>query len=117
VAGLTLLARGETADGGNQTALPGVVISGAAVAGAVLRGGARALPAGAAVAALAGPAAVRAAGAGSPSTVGPAVGAMIRALPAFDAALAARRSPVKAALVALPLLALSRWGRRLIPIS
>jgi hypothetical protein len=117
VAGLTLLARGETPEGGNQTALPGVVISGAAAAAAVLRGGPRAVPAAAAVAALAGPAAVRAARGPSPATIGPAVGAMIRALPAFDAALAARRSPVKAALIAVPLLALSRWGRRLIPIS
>jgi hypothetical protein len=69
------------------------------------------------VAVLAGPAAIRAARSPSPATTGPAVGAMIRAIPAFDAALAAPRAPLLAAVIALPLLALSRWGRRLIAIS
>jgi hypothetical protein len=42
---------------------------------------------------------------------------MIRAIPALDAALAAPRTPWRAAAVALPLLALVRWGRRLFPIT
>jgi len=41
---------------------------------------------------------------------------MIRAIPALDGTLAAAGSPVRA-LGLLPLLALVRWGRRLIPIS
>src|SRR5690606_27412301 len=117
VAGLTLLARGETASGGNRTVMPGVVLGSVAVAASVARGGARSLPWGMAIAALAGGAALRAARDPSPRSVGPAVGAMIRAIPALDAALAAPRTPLRAALVAVPLLALSRWGRRLIPIS
>lgn len=117
VAGLTLVARGETDSGGNSTVRPGVVLGTGAVAAAVGRGGGRSVPWGMAVAALAGGAALRAAREPSPRTVGPAVGAMIRAIPALDAALAAPGSPLRAALIAAPLLALSRWGRRLIPIS
>ena len=117
VAGLTLLARGETESGGNRSVAPGVVLGMGAVAAAVGRGGVRALPWGAAVAVIAGGAALRAAREPSPGTVGPAVGAMIRAIPALDAALSAPRAPLSAALIAAPLLALSRWGRRLIPIS
>jgi 4-hydroxybenzoate polyprenyltransferase len=101
VAGLTILARGETESGGSAHALPGAAIAGAALGAAALRGGSRSLPWIAMVAVLA----------------GPAVGAMIRAIPAFDAALAAPRAPLLAAVIALPLLALSRWGRRLIAIS
>jgi hypothetical protein len=71
----------------------------------------------AATAALAGTAAIRAAREPTPANTGPAVGAMIRAIPALDAALAAPRAPLRAAVVALPLLALVRWGRKLIPIS
>lgn len=117
VAGLTILARGETESGGSAHALPGAAIAGAALGAAALRGGSRSLPWIAMVAVLAGPAAIRAARSPSPATTGPAVGAMIRAIPAFDAALAAPRAPLLAAVIALPLLALSRWGRRLIPIS
>ena len=117
VAGLTILARGETESGGPSHAVPGAALAGVALGGAALRGGKCSLPWIAAVAVLAGPAVVRAVRRASPGTTGPAVGAMIRAIPAFDAALAAPRAPVLAAVVALPLLALSRWGRRLIPIS
>jgi hypothetical protein len=117
VAGLTVLGLGETGPSGNRTALPGVVMSAVAVAGAAARGGPRALPWTVAVALLAGGAARRAVREPSPATVGPAVGSMIRALPALDAALAAPASPLRAALIAAPLLALTRWGRRLIPIS
>ena len=117
VGGLTLLARGETEGGGNRAVGPGVVVGAAAVAGALARGGRRAAPWTLATIALAGGAAIRALRGPSPATVGPAVGAAIRAIPALDAALAAPRAPLGAALVAAPLLALTRWGRRLIPIS
>jgi hypothetical protein len=50
-----------------------------------------------------------------PFAVGPAVGAMIRAIPALGGALASKRA-AKASLVFLPLLALARWGRKLIPV-
>ncbi|HET8657317.1 MAG TPA: UbiA family prenyltransferase [Longimicrobiaceae bacterium] len=117
VAGLTVVARGETAEGGREHAAPGLEIAAAALLGAAALGGRRALPWVAAVAALAGPAALRAARDPSPASTGAAVGSMIRAIPALDAALAAPRSPLRAAAVALPLLALVRWGRKLIPIS
>lgn len=117
VAGLTLVARGETESGGNHTVLPGVLLSGAALLGAARRGGGRSAAWVGVVAALAGAAAVRAASSPSPATVGGAVGSMIRAIPALDAALAAPRAPVRAAALAAPLLALARWGRRLIPIT
>ncbi|MBA4160335.1 MAG: transferase, partial [Gemmatimonadetes bacterium] len=52
-----------------------------------------------------------------PTRVGAAVGAAIHAIPALDAALAAPRSPLRAVAVAVPLLLLTRWGRRLIPIT
>jgi hypothetical protein len=117
VAGLTVLARGETGENGNQTAIPGVVVAGVALLAAVGRGGARALPWGIATAALAGPAAMRSVREPSGGATGAAVGAMIRAIPALDATLAAPSAPLAAALIATPLLALARWGRRLIPIS
>lgn len=117
VAGLTVLSRGETESGGAANALPGAGIAAAALGAIALRGGRRSLPWVAVAAALAGPAVVRAVRRPSPATTGPAVGAMIRAIPALDAALAAPRAPLAAAAVALPLLALVRWGRRLIPIS
>lgn len=117
VTGITLLARGETPEGGNREVVPGVVLGAAALGAALVRGGARSLPWVVAAGALAGGAMQRAARDPSPGTVGPAVGAMIRAIPALDAALVAPRAPVRAALMAVPLLALSRWGRRLIPIS
>lgn len=118
VAGLTIVAQGETEEEGrNRTLLPGVLLGGAAVAAAMIRGGPRARPWGVLTAALAGPAVMRAVRNPSPSTVGPAVGAMIRAIPALDAALAAPRAPMRTALIAAPLLGLTRWGRKLIPIS
>jgi 4-hydroxybenzoate polyprenyltransferase len=117
VAGLTVLARDETESGGGKNALPGAVLAGAAVGAIALRGGRRSLPWIAVAAALAGPAVVRALRRPSPATTGSAVGAMIRAIPALDAALAAPRAPRAAAAIAVPLLALVRWGRRLIPIS
>ncbi|HEX6925232.1 MAG TPA: UbiA family prenyltransferase [Longimicrobiaceae bacterium] len=117
VAGLTVLARGETEETGNRTPLPGVVVGGAALAAAAVRGGRRALPWTIAAAALAGGAVRRAVAEPGPAAVGPAVGSMIRAIPALDAALAAPRSPGRSALIFPPLLALVRWGRKLIPIS
>ena len=118
VAGLTLVARGETEEEGrNSTPLPGVVLSGAAVAAAMIRGGSRARPWALLTAALAGPAVSRAVRDPSPAHVGKAVGAMIRALPALDAALTSPRAPMRTALIAAPLLGLTRWGRKLIPIS
>jgi 4-hydroxybenzoate polyprenyltransferase len=116
VAGLTLLARGETPGGGNRSVLPGVLVAGGVLLWTMARGGGRSLPWVAAVGALAGPAAVRAARAPSPPSVGKAVGAMIGAIPALDGALAAARRPALAAAVALPLLALVRWGRSRIAI-
>ncbi|MDB4881378.1 MAG: UbiA prenyltransferase, partial [Gemmatimonadetes bacterium] len=73
-------------------------------------------PWGAAAAAVAGPAVARALREPGPSTVGPAVGALIRAIPALDGALAAPRTPAPALLL-LSLLGLTRWGRTIIPIS
>lgn len=118
VAGLTLLARGETEGSGNGTALPGTLLSGAALLGGMACGGQQSLPWVMAVAALAGPAALTAARTpSSPAATGKAVGAMIRAIPALDAALAAPHAPRQAAMLAPPLLALVRWGRSLIPIT
>ena len=117
VAGLTLLARGETEGAGEGAALPGALLSGAALLCALARGGQRSLPWVAAVMALAGPAALAAARAPSPEATGKAVGALIRAIPALDAALAAPHAPVQAAAMAPPLLALARWGQALIPIT
>jgi hypothetical protein len=44
------------------------------------------------------------------------VGALIRAIPALDGAIAGTRAP-KPAMVLVSLLALTRWGRTLIPIT
>jgi len=52
----------------------------------------------------------------APRTIGPAVGALIRAIPALDGGLAGARGPAPAAVL-LSLLALTRWGRNLIPIT
>jgi hypothetical protein len=52
----------------------------------------------------------------APETVGPAVGALIRAIPALDGGIAGASGPVPA-LVLLSLLGLARWGRTLIPIT
>ncbi|HKP14842.1 MAG TPA: hypothetical protein VJT85_02220, partial [Gemmatimonadaceae bacterium] len=70
----------------------------------------------AATAALAGPAVRRAVLEPSPRTVGPAVGALIRAIPALDGAIAGARRPGPA-MVFLSMLGLTRWGRSLVPIT
>jgi hypothetical protein len=48
--------------------------------------------------------------------VGPAVGALIRAIPALDGGIAGASAAVPAAVL-VSLLALTRWGRSLIPIT
>lgn len=116
IGGLTLLARGETGDGRTPAVSRGIAIAGCALAGAWLLGGRRSAPWILAAAALAAPAALAALRERSPGAVGRAVAALIRVVPALDGALMARRSPARAAAVALPLLALARWGRALIPI-
>ena len=118
VAGLTLLARGETGEGEDRrTELEGgASIVAVAAAAAALRGGSNAAPWVAALVALAGPAVTRALRDPGPATVGPAVGALIRAIPALDGALAAADAPGRA-LSLLPMLGLVRWGRALIPIT
>jgi hypothetical protein len=115
VAGLTVLARGETGSRSTRAVAGGAALAGAALVAMALRGGSRSVPWVAGAVALAAPAVVGAVGNPTPSRVGPAVGAMIRAIPAIDGALAAPSAPVRA-LAMLPLLALARWGRRLIPI-
>jgi len=116
IGGLTLLAHGETAGGSTRTPVRGIAVAAGALVAVWAVGGRRALPWVLAAAALAGPHVGRAARERSPEAVGRAVGSMIRVVPAIDAALAARRSPVRAGAVALPLLALARWGRAMIPI-
>lgn len=115
VAGLTVLARAETGTGHGQEVTGGAGLAALAVLAAAWRGGPRAVPWAAAVAALAGPAAIAAVRDPAPAQVGPAVGALIRAIPALDGALATSRAP-RQALVLLPLLGLARWGRKLFPI-
>jgi hypothetical protein len=116
VAGLTWLARGETGTRAAAATRGGAALSGLALAAAAWRGGGAALPWVLAAAALAGPAVSRAVREPVPARVGPAVGAMVRAVPALDAALAAPRAPRAAVLLFPPLLALARWGRKLIPV-
>lgn len=114
VAGITVLARGETGADHDAEVAWG---AGLAVLG-LLAAAVRSKPAAAwatGVAALAGPAVLRAVRDPVPASVGPAVGAMIRAIPALDAALVAGNAP-RHALVMLPLLGLARWGRKLFPI-
>ena len=116
VAGLTLIARSETG-----TARSGELRAGAGlVAGALLatgiRGGPTSMAWSTAAGALAGPAVRRALMTPGPKTVGPAVGALIRAIPALDGGLASARTPAPAGVL-LSLLALTRWGRNLIPIT
>jgi 4-hydroxybenzoate polyprenyltransferase len=116
VAGLTLIARGETGAARTTELRAGTgLVSGALLATAV-RGGPSSLAWSAATAALAGPAVRRALADPSPRTVGPAVGALIRAIPALDGGIAGASGPVPAAVL-LSLLALTRWGRTLIPIT
>jgi hypothetical protein len=116
VAGLTLIARGETGTSHTIELRAGAGL----VAGALLATGVRGGPASiawtAAAGALAGPAVRRALRTPAPGTVGPAVGALIRAIPALDGGIAGARG-ARPALVLLSLLALTRWGRALIPIT
>lgn len=115
IGGLTLLARGETGDRSVAEVMAGAGLAAAAVLATAVRGGRRALPWTAVVLALAGPAVMRAIREPTPARVGPAVGALIRAVPAFDGALVAASTP-RGALIMLPLLGLVRWGRKLLPI-
>jgi hypothetical protein len=116
VAGLTLIARGETGTARTIELRAGAgLVSGALLATAI-RGGPSSFAWSAATAALAGPAVRRAVADPSPRTVGPAVGALIRAIPALDGGIACASSPVSAGVL-LSLLALARWGRTLIPIT
>lgn len=117
VAGITVLARGETGAAAPRASIVGAALAGAALLGTLRRGGGRSLPWVAAVAALAGPATARALRDPRPDRVGPAVGTLIRAIPALDAALAAPRAPFRTAAFALPLLALARRGGKRIPIT
>jgi hypothetical protein len=115
VSGLTVLARGETGPRDVRAVTGGAAIAAAAIAAVAGKGGRRAVPWAATMLVLAGPAVVRAVREPAPTRVGPAVGALIRVIPALDAALAAPRAPVRS-LALLPLLGLVRWGRKLIPI-
>ena len=114
VAGLTVLARGETGSENDADVQLGAALSVFSVLAAAL-GSRNAAAWAAGLVALMSPAVVRAVREPVPAYVGPAVGAMIRAIPALDAALVARRSP-RHAVVMLPLLGLARWGRKLFPI-
>ncbi|MDQ2666460.1 MAG: UbiA family prenyltransferase [Gemmatimonadota bacterium] len=116
VAGLTLIARSETGVARSAELRGGALLVGAALLASVVRGGPRSLPWGALAAALAAPAVVRALRSPGPSTVGSAVGALVRAIPALDGSLAATSAPVPT-LVLASLLGLARWGRVLIPIT
>jgi hypothetical protein len=116
VAGLTLIARSETGVAQSAELRGGALLVGAALLASVVRGGPRSLPWGALATALAGPAVIRALKAPGPATVGPAVGALVRAIPALDGSLAATSAPVPT-LVLASLLGLARWGRVLIPIT
>ena len=116
VAGLTLIARSETGAARSAELRGGALLVGAVLLASVVRGGPRSLPWAAAATALAGPAVRRALRTPGPSTVGPAVGALVRAIPALDGSLAATTAPVPALLL-VSLLGLARWGRVLIPIT
>lgn len=116
VAGLTLIARSETGVSRQAELRGGALLVGAALLASVVRGGPRSLPWGAVATALAGPALARALRTPGPATVGPAVGALVRAIPALDGSLAATSAPMPT-LVLASLLGLARWGRALIPIT
>jgi 4-hydroxybenzoate polyprenyltransferase len=116
VAGLTLIARGETGAARTTELRTGAGLVAGALLATAVRGGPSSLAWSAATAALAGPAVRRAVAEPSPGTVGPAVGALIRAIPALDGGIAGARGPVPA-MVLLSLLGLTRWGRTLIPIT
>ena len=116
VAGLTLVARGETGAARTTELRTGAALAAGALLATAIRGGPSSLPWAAATGALAGPALSRALREPGPKTVGPAVGALIRAIPALDGAIAGTRAP-RPAMVLVSLLALTRWGRTLIPIT
>ena len=116
VAGLTLVARGETGAARTTELRTGAGLVAGALLAAAVRGGPASLAWSAAAGGLAGPAVRRALRAPAPETIGPAVGALIRAIPALDGGIAGARG-ARPALVLLSLLALTRWGRTLIPIT
>jgi len=116
VAGLTLIARGETGSARTSELRAGAGLVAGALLATAVRGGNASLAWSAAAAALAGPAVRRAVVAPSPRTVGPAVGALIRAIPALDGGIAGASTPTPA-MVFLSMLGLTRWGRTLIPIT
>ena len=116
VAGLTLIARGETGAPHTTELRTGAALVAGALLATAVRGGPASLAWSAAAGALAGPAVRRALRRPAPDTVGPAVGALVRAIPALDGGIAAASS-TGPALVLLSLLALTRWGRTLIPIT
>jgi hypothetical protein len=110
-----LIARGETGARAAEMRTGAGLVAGALIATAV-RGGPSSLAWSAAAGGLAGPAVRRALRKPAPDTVGPAVGALIRAIPALDGGIAGATG-ARPALVLLSLLALTRWGRTLIPIT
>lgn len=116
VAGLTLVARGETGTARAAELRVGAGLVAGALLATALRGGPASVAWSTATAALAGPALRRAVLRPAPGTVGPAVGALIRAIPALDGGIAGASGPAPA-LVLLSLLGLTRWGRTLIPIT
>ena len=116
VAGLTLIARGETGAARTTELRTGAGLVAGALLATAVRGGAASFAWSAATAALAGPAVRRAVENPSPKTVGPAVGSLIRAIPALDGAIAGAIGPAPSSVL-LSLLALTRWGRTLIPIT
>jgi 4-hydroxybenzoate polyprenyltransferase len=116
VAGLTLIARSETGASRTAELQAGAGLAAGALIATAVRGGPASLAWSAATAALAGPAVRRALMNPAPNTVGPAVGALIRAIPALDGGIAGA-SGIRPAIVLLSLLALARWGRTLIPIT
>ena len=116
VAGLTLIARGETGAARTKELRAGAGLVAGALLATAVRGGPASLAWSAATAALAGPAVRRAVAQPSPRTVGPAVGALIRAIPALDGGIAGANGPTPV-MVFLAMLGLTRWGRTLIPIT
>ena len=116
VAGLTMIARGETGAARTRELRAGAGLVAGALLATAVRGGPASLAWSAATAALAGPTVRRAIVQPSPRTVGPAVGALIRAIPALDGGIAGASGPAPAMLF-LSMLGLTRWGRTLIPIT
>jgi len=116
VAGLTMIARGETGAARTRELRAGAGLVAGALLATAVRGGPASLAWSAATAALAGPSVRRAVVQPSPRTVGPAVGALIRAIPALDGGIAGASGPAPAMLF-LSMLGLTRWGRTLIPIT